>query len=60
MNEEKLQEIERGMERWSVCSPDTARILIAEIRRLRGALDRVWTRLDDSQSIIEQAQGKLK
>lgn len=57
MNEEKLTEIERGLDRWNVCSPAIATLLIAEIRRLRDAHDRVWNQLNDAQRIIEQVRG---
>lgn len=58
MNEQELQDIEAGLHRWNVCSPQVAQKLIAEVRRLRAALTAAWGKLDDAQDIIEQAQGK--
>jgi hypothetical protein len=58
MNEEKLKELESGLDRWHSCSPQLAKLLIAEVRRLRVALNDAWAKLDDAQDIIEKAQGK--
>lgn len=57
LTNEALDEIVRGLDRWHVCSPDVAKTLVAEIKRLRTVLDEVWAQVDDVQDRIEKARG---
>lgn len=56
MNEEKLRELESGLDRWHAVSPAVAKLLIAEVRRLRVALSQAWGKVDEAQDVIEKAQ----
>ena len=46
MTDIELAEVERGIERWSCVSPDTARNLIARIRELEARLAAVRAAVD--------------
>jgi hypothetical protein len=56
MTEEKLKEIEAGLDRWNVCSPAVAKLLIAEVRRLSSSLSLAMSHLDEARGSIERAQ----
>ena len=57
--EKELQEVEEGLGRWHVCSPDVARRLIAEIRRLDAALAFTAEHLSVAQKRVDEARGRL-
>jgi hypothetical protein len=56
ITEKELADIEEGLPRWHSVSPQTALRLIAEVRRLQGALTVVWNHLDVAQATVEKVQ----
>jgi len=55
LTDEALAELVSGLDRWHSCSPEVARKLVDEIRRLRIVLRDVWGQMADVQNKIEKA-----
>lgn len=60
LNDEALDEIVRGLDRWHSVSPEVARRLVAEVRSLRAVLRDVWAQVDDVQERIEKAGAAVR
>ena len=55
ITEKELADIEEGLPRWHSVSPQTALRLIAEVRRLQGALTLARAHLDEARDAIQRA-----